>query len=307
MPGNNATVCPHSPPRQQRGNLLVMTAIVGGLLFLVLAFGLLVSAFFFAQKRVQQQADRMAVSIAKRLNDGDRIGQINNLVERSRELVFVSRHNLTDANERLEHIEPLARQLLDESREGAQMVESERSTIARCISDDVISEAEAQNKENAQSVQVNLPFLRTFPPRLDSLELGYIEDVDSNSLLPEGIPELRNLDLSRDYAEKSSALYAANVDARLGGSDSDLVYKFASLAAPVQKTVSPARLTSASVFRPLVKLYDKENKIGGTSNQLPTAVRMELVAGVSSRPDGQIDKQFKVTGTATTSGALPAP
>jgi hypothetical protein len=293
--------------QRNRGNLLVMTAIVGGMLFLVLAFGLLVSAFFFAQKRVQQQADRMAVSIAKRLNEGDRIGQINNLVERSRELVFVSRHNVSDANERLVHIEPLARQMLEESRTGAQLVEAERTAIARSISEDVMAEADIQNKENAKAMQVNLPFMRTFPARLHSLELGYVEDVESNALLPEGIPDLKNYDLSCNFARQESSLYSANVDARLGGSDSDLVYKFASLAAPVKKTVSQARLTAVNVFQPLVKLFDKENKIGGTSNQLPTAVRIDLISGVSSRPDGEIDKQFKVTSAATTSGALPPP
>ena len=292
---------------RKRGNLLVMTAIVGGLLFLVMAFGLLVCAFFFAQKRVQQQADRMAVSIAKRLNSGDRIGQINNLVERSRELVFVSRHNLTDANDRLAHIEPLARQLVDEARTGAQMVEAERAGIARRISDDVLAEADAQNKENASALQVNLPFMRTFPARLYSLELGYIDEVESNSLLPEGIPELKSADLSRGFARKTGNFYAANVDARLDGSDSDLIYKFASLAAPVQKTISPPRLASLEVFSPLVKLFDRENKVGGASNQLPTAVKMELVAGVSSSPDGQVDKTFKVTSAATASGALPPP
>jgi len=307
MPSKHAIRYRHFRPLRNHGNLLVMTAIVGGLLFLILAFGLLVSAFFFAQKRVQQQADRMVVSIAKRLNEGDRIGQINNLVERSRELVFVSRHNVTDANERLEHIEPLARQLLEESRAGAQMVESERSAIARSLPDDVIAEAEEQMKENARAVQVNLPFMRTFSPRLDSLELGYIDDVDSNALLPEGVGELKTYDIARDYAQKDSGLYGANVDARLAGSDSDLVYKFASLAAPVKRTISPARLTAAAVFQPLVSLYDEENKIGGASNQLPTAVRLELIAGVSSRPDGQVDKQFKVTSAATTSGAMPPP
>ncbi len=292
---------------RQRGNLLVMTAIVGGMLFLVMAFGLLLCAFFFAQKRVQQQADRMSVAIAKRMNAGDRIGQINNLVERSRELVFTSRHNLSDANERLAHIEPLARQLLDEARTGAQMVETERAGIARRISEDVLAEADSQNKENASALQVNLPFMRTFPARLYSLELGYIDEVDSNALLPDGVPELKSADLSQSFGEKASNLYAANVDARLGGSDSDLIYKFASLAAPVQKTISPPRLASLEVFRPLVKLVDRENKVGGASNQLPTAVRMELVAGVSSSPDGQVDKKFKVSSAATTSGALPPP
>ncbi len=287
--------------------MLVMTAIIGGMLFLVLAVGLMVSAFFFAQKRVQQQADRMAVAIAKRLNEGDRVGQINNLVERSRELVFVSRHNLSDANDRLEHIEPLARQLLEESRTGAIMVEAERTGIARRISEDAIAEADAHSKDIASVLQINLPYMRTFPARLYNLELGYIDDIDSNALLPEGVPDLKISDLSRSFAQGESALYRANVDARLGGSDSDLVFKFASSAAPVQKTISPSRLVSPKVFRPLVKLFDRQNKIGGVSNQLPTAVRMDLISGISSSADSEQDKTFRVTSAATTSGAMPPP
>ncbi len=285
----------------------MLTAIIGGLLFLVMALGLLVSAFFFAQKRVQQQADRMAVAIAKRLNESDRIGQINNLVERSRELVFASRHNLSDANERLEHIEPLARQLLEESRSGAILIETERTNIARHISEDATAEADAQSKEVASVLQVNLPFMRTFPAKLYSLELGYVDEVDSNALLPEGVPDLKSADLSRSFARQMSSLYRANVDARLGGSDSDLVFKFASLSAPVQNTISPSRLTTAKVFRPLVKLFDQQNKVGGASNQLPTAVKMELVSGISSSGDDRPDKTFKVTSAATTSGAMPPP
>ena len=293
--------------KRNRGNLLVLTAIVGGMLFLVMAIGLLVCAFFFAQKRVQQQADRMAVAMAKRLNAEDRIGQINNLVERARELVFVSRQNMSDANERLEHVEPLARQLLEEARSGAMMVEAERSDIARRISQDVMAESEAQTKEIASALQVNLPFMRTFPAKLYSLELGYIDEVDSNALLPEGIAELKNSDLSGNLARQESSLYAANVNAPLGGSDSDLVFKFASVAAPVKKTIAPSRLNSAEVFRPLVKLFDQKNKIAGTSNQLPTAVRLELVSGVSGRADGEVERTFKVTSAATTNGALAPP
>lgn len=287
--------------------MLVMTAIVGGLLFLVMAIGLLVCAFFFAQKRVQQQADRMAVAVAKRLNEEDRVGQINNMVERSRELVYTSRLNMSDANERLEHIEPLARQLLEEARSGAMLVEAERAGIARRISEDVMAEAGEQSKEIASVLQVNLPFMRTFPAKLYNLDLGYIDEVDSNALLPEGISELKNFDLSRNFARKESSLYAANTDASLGGSDSDLAFKFASLAAPVKNTISPSRLNSPEVFRPLVKLFDSQNKIGGASNQLPTAVKLELVSGVSGRADGEVERTFKVTSAATTSGALPPP
>lgn len=285
----------------------MLTAIVGGLLFLIMAVGLLVCAFFFAQKRVQQQADRMAVAVAKRLNAEDRIGQINNLVERARELVFVSRQNVSEANERLEHIEPLARQLLEESRSGALMVEDERADIARRISQDVISESEAQGKEIASVLQVNLPFMRTFPAKLYNLELGYIDEVDSNALLPEGISQLKDSDISRKFARQESGLYAANTVAPLGGSDSDLVFKFASLAAPVKKTIAPSRLNSPEVFHSLVKLFDRQNKIGGASNQLPTAVKLELVSGISGRADGEVERTFKVTSAATTSGAMPPP
>ncbi len=59
---------------------------------------------------------------------------MNNLVERSRELVFSSRKAYDDCvSEEFHNMEPLMRDLLEESRTGAQHVEKTRETLSSAI------------------------------------------------------------------------------------------------------------------------------------------------------------------------------
>lgn len=291
----------------ERGNVLALTTIVFGILFLVLIVGLIVSVLFYSQKRVQNQSDRLALVMAEKLNEYDRIGEINNMVERARELVFTSRQTHSDVNERFEHIEPLAKQLLEEARQGAIRIEQERKAISDAGFAELKDEVKQANKSLAQQAQVNVPWLRTYPATVFNLEAGYIQDVDSNALQPEGLPALLGHDTERRYINGLSKLYRANINAKLPSPDNDLNFKFASLPAPVKGTVAPARLVLHPAFHYTMRVVDKENLVGGSTDQIPSAVKLDLVSSVSTQPDGRKEREFSVAAAAATTGALPPP
>src|SRR5262249_50726663 len=77
--------------RHERGStLLLVTASLLTVVF-VLALGLSVYAIAFAQQRLEQSDENLAMHAAELMNKGDRSGQMNNMVAASRELVFNSR------------------------------------------------------------------------------------------------------------------------------------------------------------------------------------------------------------------------
>src|SRR5690242_3291116 len=77
--------------RDQYGNMLWLS-LLG---FLTVIIGLMVGASFinllFVQNQVQKLTDEATINGAVKLNDGNRIGQMNELVSHCRQLVYTSR------------------------------------------------------------------------------------------------------------------------------------------------------------------------------------------------------------------------
>src|SRR5262249_28858838 len=108
--------------RNQKGNMLVF----GTLAMTFLSLGLVMSAsyggVFFAQSRLQSSADEIALAGARKLNEFNRLGQMNDMVARCRQLVFATDKQKTEVEESHKNpqLEKLIRQLDDEALEGAE-------------------------------------------------------------------------------------------------------------------------------------------------------------------------------------------
>ncbi|HEY9787827.1 MAG TPA: hypothetical protein V6D17_20740 [Candidatus Obscuribacterales bacterium] len=293
---------------RKQGNMLLLTCLIGGLVLIVLLIGITVALLFHSQSRLQAQADRLALAMAERLNRNDRLGQMNNMLELSRELVFASRKDEESAHERTPHIEPLAKQLLEEAREGARLVNEERTSLAQLTNNELKEMVRQSTEILESSAQLRLPWIRTSAPVIDRLETGRIVAVESNAQAPQGLPELKEMDLVRRYIRSDTQFYRAGVNAKLVSADSDLDYKFSSLPAPVKGTVSPARLTSGAVFRRTNTLVDSTAWLGGNNiEQLPSALKLELTGMVATDLTAGNFQSRRVTAVGAASGAMPLP
>jgi len=293
--------------RSEQGSMLSMTALTFGIIMfacvIAFAFYLLLSQ----QKRGQHETDKIAMDLAKVLNKDDRVGQINNVIARCRELVYVSRENVVRASEKgYNHLLPLANQLVEESRSSAVLVESERENQKGMSISDVKVMIENYNLKARPDSSFKLPWFESYDPAVYDVKLGYVDKVESNVENLQVIPELRDFDQTNGYIQKGSNLYKGNINARLPNPDSDLDFKLSSLPTTVEQTVAPPRLVNADVFRPAAVLFtDKEFRLGKKMDQLPSA------AEVLSRMDVSITKtdrqSVQIGSVAQTSGALPAP
>lgn len=295
---------------RERGNMLVMIALVGGIIVAVVVIGIGVMMVLFSHQKGRQSADELALTLAQVLNRDDRQGQMNNLVERSRELVYSSRKAYEDCvAEEFHNMEPLMRDLLEESRSGAQSVEKTREALSELTITELRLAQKDFNERLKQAHSLNLNWMKTSQPVVKQLEVGSIDKVNSNVSAPPGFAELRAMDEKSGICDAKTGIYIGNVNAKLPGADADLDFKLSSLAAPVGATVSAARLTDAHVFKQFKDIPLAENNVGITGmgsetgnsggitnslqseqekrqaqrvDQIPSAVRVRLSVGVSA-------------------------
>ncbi len=313
---------------RSRGNMLVMIALVGGIIIAVVVIGIGVMLILFSQQKGRQSADELALTLAQVLNRDDRQGQMNNLVERSRELVYSSRKAYDDCvSEEFHNMEPLMRDLLEESRAGAQTVEKTRESLSELTIAELRSTQKDFNERLQQAHSVNLSWMNTSRPVVKQLEVGSIDKVNSNVLAPPGFAELKAMDEKSGICDSQTGIYLGNINAKLPGADGDLDFKLSSLAAPVGTTVSAARLTDANVFKQFKILPLAENATSGGSSasvessgatpqqseeekrkaqkvdQIPSAVRVKLSVAVSAgAPQTANGKTSNTSSSSNTSG-----
>ncbi|MBA3995255.1 MAG: hypothetical protein C0469_17185 [Cyanobacteria bacterium DS2.3.42] len=312
----------NNPASRARGNMLLLIALLGGIIIVVVVIGIGVMLVLFSQQKGRQSADELALTLAQVLNRDDRQGQMNNLVERSRELVFSSRKAYDDCvSEEFHNMEPLMRDLLEESRTGAQHVEKTRESLSAAILADMQIAQKDFNQRLKQAQSFSLGWMKTAVPTLKQLELGSIEKVNSNVMAPPGFAELRKLDEKIGICDPQSGVYFGNINAKLPGADGDLDFKLSSLAPPVGSTVSAARLTDSRVFKqskvlPLASegggdkdasQTEEEKRKAQRIYQIPSAVKVKLSVAVSAGGTNQLQDHLGVITTATTGGAQPAP
>jgi len=286
---------------RKRGNMLAMIALVGLVIAAVLGIGIVVSMMMMSQKRTQGKVETLSLSMATAINKDDWVGEMNNMTEFNRELVYNSRSIFNATNERFTRMKPLATMLMDEARQSALLVESERENLTVIILKDLqkmTNEAEA-NKE--KQTGMNLPGVSTDAAKLKSVDAGYIDGVLSNLTSPDGLPELRDYDLQEKYITPKSFVYLSNINAKLPAPDDDLNFRICSLAAASKNSIAPVRLTANSVFKKLMTVGPEVGNDFSKCKQLPSAVQVVSSTTVSSV--NQLQDSLNVTISAAAQGA----
>jgi hypothetical protein len=290
--------------RKSSGNMMVLVSLSIGLVIAVGVGGFIFNSLLFQRTRAQYKVDALAMSLAGTINKNDRVGRINELEEASRELVFISRQHLEDAERQdLGFIAPLCDELLVEARANQSIVESERRNQIGLITREIQDEARKFNQAEAPAGNFSLRWLQTEEPRITRVDVGRISNIQSNVRTLDAIPELSAFDRKQGNIEDASRLYKANINAKLPGSDSDLDYKLASLPAYVEKTCAPARNANPDVFLPSGTIMNNGISTPSFVDFIPNAVRVycSMKASVGSeRKQTSLD----MNSTGITSGAL---
>lgn len=261
--------------RDERGKMLVLVALVIVLICAVVLTGIVFTTLISQHSRAQYNVDGMALSMAKRLNENDRVGQINQLVARNRELVFTARQDMDACQETgLALITPLCQQFLDEAYAGQALMESERVAQIDLVSKDIRKSVREYNGRRSENSNSLFPWLETFEPEIVRVDIGSIKNVQSNVPANDALEPLAEFDRKRNYIEPKSNLFRSHINAKLPQPDQSLDYKFSALPAFVDNTCAPPRVANPEVFEPFpVAIRDKQ--FGSRPNdQLPHAVRL---------------------------------
>ncbi|MBX9692381.1 MAG: hypothetical protein K2Z81_08360 [Cyanobacteria bacterium] len=285
--------------RQRTGSTLALSCISFALVALAVVIGYSFAGLFFVNNRLQSSTDEIAIAGAKKLNEKDRIGQINNMIVRCRQLVYSSRQELDKTESEFEHLKEFAEPLLDEARESAGKLEEERSRIAKRARDEGELEAMKRFMSLKSTYAMTLPWLTIREPNLESVDFGRLDDVESNVEELSQIEELAKSDKSQSFVTDLPApalkLYKGNLEngIPLPGADSDLKFKVSSLPAPVDNIVAPTRVILPTKVKPV------------PSSETPSAVRVNLELEVRTSIGFGAGAEMTSTAAATTTGACP--
>lgn len=288
--------------RTSDGSMIGMVALVGGILILACVVGFCFYMLIQEQNKGELKAEQTAVDMAKILNEGDRVGQLNNVVARSRELVYLSRLSENQAaQKKLDNWEPLARFLVDEARAGSVLVEAERKNQIEVSRKNIKFFIDKYNLNTKNDPTFRMPFFHTWDAEINDATLGSVAKCESNVLNTDIYPELREYDEQQRYFQKGSNLYMGNINARLPVPDNDLDFKLASLPAPVEKTIAPARLINGSVFKPGAEVYKDLKTINKPMEHIPTAV--SIIERIWVTAMSSDEQQMAVGAAASANGA----
>lgn len=287
--------------RTTRGNMLAVVVLVAIIIVAVLGIGIVVSMMMMSQKRTQSDIETLSLQMATGINKDDWVGQMNSMTEYSRELVFSSRSALNEAIAHHQRMRPLAIQLMDEARQSADLIESERRELTVLIMKDLQKQSNEVADASSSKPGMKLPGVSTDATQLKNVDAGYIDGVLTNLTSAEGLPDLREYDLQEKYITQKSFVYLPNINAKLPAPDDDLNFSFCSLPAAAKNTVAPARLTSNSVFKKLMTAGPEAGNDFTKCKFLPSAV--QIVSSTKVNSGSQLSAPMSVSITAASPGA----
>ncbi len=280
-----------------------MSLIIGIIAFVALC-GIGFNYLLFMRARTQYEADAMVLSLASKVNIGDRVGQFNELQEASRELIFVSRKYCDQCTDKtFPAFSSLSNRLLEDARSAHSLLEIERknqiSTIGKEAQDAVL----ACNRQRNDKSTFAFLGLNCFEPEILRVDLGRIEKVNCNVRSLDAIPDLANFDLSKSYFDKKTKLFKSDINAKLPDSDSDLDFNFSSLPAYTDNISAPPRNTNDRVFIRYCTVFEK-GKIKSTSaKQIPSAIQVYYGMDVTVPWDHSKMSPIGTVATGSASGA----
>lgn len=285
----------HQNRASQKGNILILTIVSFG----VIAVSLLVAYSFcslvFINNRLQTSAGEIALAGAKKLNERDRIGQLNNMIARCRQLVYSSKKDYDKSVQDYPQLEVIAFPLLQESRDSANKLDVERARIITIARDDATTEMQMRFNAIKNTYAMRLPWLQVGTPQLLGTRLGSMAKVESNVPVLTGFPELATKDKSQGkvIAAPALSLYKGNANAGLD-EEPFLNFRLSTLPAPVEKTIAPARILTSDGY-----------KDEGGNEFFPSATQASLSLKVQTSLGFPASSTMGALGTASTTGGSP--
>lgn len=291
--------------RSRRGSMwgLLICAFFVMTLFMIAA--MMVCGVYLAQQHTQYTLDRLTMQAALTLNESDMAGHMNQLVNRSRQLVASNHDTYDEAYEkRLYNLEPLAHYLMNQSHEGAKLVESAQKQFLA----DRLNVLRAKTDEDfihASLSPIELPWLTVKGPRLLSLSVGRSNDLDSSIYAAEQLDRVAAFDMSKKRINTETQLYKADQELRLDEDAVDFAFRLSSLDAPHNSDTSQARLISPDSFVKTGDLYSSSKFSMDGCKYVPSAVQVKCEYAVINKLAGNQVQKLIVTSSALTSGAAP--
>ena len=165
------------PHRNSQGNMTFLMVLTIGLLVLIIFCGFAFNLMLTRRSQAQYAADSLALALATNINSGNRVGQINELQEASRELVLLSRQNLDKCTDNNQAMSGLCDELLQEARAGHELVEQERKNQIAIVCNDVNNSVKEHNRKISQKRQFYFVGFAIQDPEILRADLGRIAGV----------------------------------------------------------------------------------------------------------------------------------
>ncbi len=281
--------------RKHHGNVLILACFSFMAVALTLIMAYSFCGLYWIHNRLQTSADEISLAGAKKLNDRDRIGQMNNMVARCRQLVHSSRDNLDTTKKDYPDLASFAEPLLDEARSSASELESERQKLTQVAESESLQAMQARFNDIKGTYAMHLPWLTIGTPKLSLQSLGKIDQVQSNVAEFTQFSKLRDQDRNQNYVTTSPSpglnLYTAELNHKLIATDTDLDFNLSSLPALVGTSISPARVVQPRGFTAVKAGY------------APSASQVVLQLQVSTGLGIYAGSTLRAKGTAITTGA----
>ncbi len=294
--------------RQPRGNMLFLCVAIGLLILVLVGLAFWFQLTFFSNQLLQDTSEKVALNAAQKLNENDNAGKINNLIGCSRELVFDARemHNKTLDGQFIEY-EQLAAQVLQQSRDGANLVADERQRLVNSS----IAELRAIVKEKSAPFgrEVALFDAAVEKPRIESFSVGTLDNLESNVVASIGVPALTAYDTSHQFIKhgKDVDFYCALNPLKLPAPDDDLKFELSPLPIAVNGNSAPLRLVSENHYKPTMVLVENGKDAIGSCSIMPSCVQVSMSVKMKSKVASQMESGTMSMSTACTNGALPDP
>ena len=288
--------------------MLFMCVAVAALMLVIVGLAFWLYLIFFSHQLMQDSSEEVALTAAQRLNQDDQSGKINELVAHSRELVFLSRQQYNRTSEEYKAgFEPLAAQLLEESRRGAMAVSEERKNFVDTRVADMrqlLSE-----KTFAENCQFSLFDASSEIPHIIDFQLGTLDRMESNVAILPGVPELVANDENQHLIKHGKIMdyYRAGLAMPLPGPDADLDFQLSPVSIAVNKTTAPLRLVSAEHFRPTLTLRNNGTDRKGQCQFCPSCVQVKMSVKMRSRVSNRLEAESASVSTGCTIGSSPEP
>lgn len=284
-----------------------MLALIGAAAVLFLALGFFVLSYgslFVARDREQAITEDCALSAANSLNLNDRVGRMNNLIAGCRLLVFNSAQALEKTRADNPALEPLAKQLHDQTRTSALHLEGERKLLNRAVFTEIGPAIIGGMKDPIDPTGIFTFGTRCERPKIAAVKIGFFKDMPSNVMYPDVMPDgLKTFDMqSPAKIDEQTMLYLGNENATLPAPDDDLPFNLSSLQAPMNNNLCQTRLISANLFGDAGHLPEgqvKPLKNGKLSDFTPSAVQVDLRMTLKAiQPSGGASKKVLTRSSA---------